>query len=82
VVTFFTYDNVSCLGFNEEIDEIRLRDLVIVGAGPAGMAAAVYGASEGLDVLLLEAYSPGGQAGSVQRSRSISDFRPESPGMS
>ena len=56
-----------CLGFNEAVDENRVRDLVIVGAGPAGLAAAVYGASEGLDVLLLETYSPGGQAGSSSR---------------
>ena len=38
--------------------------LVIIGAGPSGLAAAVYGASEGLDVLVLETGSPGGQAGS------------------
>jgi thioredoxin reductase (NADPH) len=44
----------DCLGFNEAIDRIHVRDLVIVGAGPAGLAAAVYGASEGLDVLVLE----------------------------
>src|SRR5579863_8457791 len=54
----------NCLGFNAAVDETRVRDLVIVGAGPAGLAAAVYGASEGLDVLLLETFSPGGQAGS------------------
>jgi thioredoxin reductase (NADPH) len=51
----------ACLGFNEEIDETRVSDLLIVGAGPAGLAAAVYGASEGLDVLVLEANVPGGQ---------------------
>jgi len=38
--------------------QVRVSDLVIVGAGPAGLAAAVYGGSEGLDVLLLEANSP------------------------
>src|SRR5579863_1579500 len=54
----------NCLGFNAAVDETRVRDLVIVGAGPAGLAAAVYGTSEGLDVLLLETFSPGGQAGS------------------
>ena len=54
----------DCLGFNEGIDQTKARDLVIVGAGPAGLAAAVYGASEGLDVLVLESNSPGGQAGS------------------
>jgi thioredoxin reductase (NADPH) len=64
----------GCLGFNEEIDEIRVRDLVIVGAGPAGLAAAVYGASEGLDVLLLETYSPGGQAGSSSKIENYLGF--------
>jgi thioredoxin reductase (NADPH) len=54
----------ACLGFNETVDPTLIRDLVIVGAGPAGLAAAVYGASEGLDVLVLETSSPGGQAGS------------------
>jgi thioredoxin reductase (NADPH) len=43
----------ACLGFNEAIDHTQVRDLVIVGAGPSGLAAAVYGASEGLDVLVL-----------------------------
>ncbi|HZE35817.1 MAG TPA: FAD-dependent oxidoreductase [Candidatus Eisenbacteria bacterium] len=53
----------DCLGFNEAIDPMQVRDLVIIGAGPSGLAAAVYGASEGLDVLVLESNSPGGQAG-------------------
>src|SRR6202011_5850146 len=57
----------ECLGFNDAIDQTRVSDLVIVGAGPAGLAAAVYGASEGLDVLVLESSSPGGQAGSSSR---------------
>src|SRR5215510_12966517 len=52
------------LGFNNGIDHTHLRDVVIVGAGPAGLAAAVYAASEGLDALVIEASSPGGQAGS------------------
>jgi thioredoxin reductase (NADPH) len=52
------------LGFNERIDKDDLRDVVIVGAGPAGLAAAVYAASEGLNALVIEASSPGGQAGS------------------
>jgi thioredoxin reductase (NADPH) len=52
------------LGFNVGIDENHLRDVVIVGSGPAGLAAAVYAASEGLDALVIEASSPGGQAGS------------------
>src|SRR6266481_4741067 len=41
----------ECLGFNEAIDQTRMRDVVVIGAGPAGLAAGVYGASEGLDVL-------------------------------
>lgn len=53
----------DCLGFNEGVDEKQLRDVVIVGAGPSGLAAAVYAASEGLSVLVLESNSPGGQAG-------------------
>src|SRR5262245_27677881 len=47
-------DVAQCLGFNEAIEPTRVRDLVIIGGGPAGLAAAVYGASEGLDVLVLE----------------------------
>jgi thioredoxin reductase (NADPH) len=64
----------NCLGFNEAVDETRVRDLVIVGAGPAGLASAVYGASEGLDVLLLETYSPGGQASSSSRIENYLGF--------
>jgi thioredoxin reductase (NADPH) len=64
----------SCLGFNQTIDQTRMRDLVIVGAGPAGLAAAVYGASEGLDVLVLETTSPGGQAGSSSRIENYLGF--------
>ena len=37
----------DCLGFNESINQIQIRDLVVIGAGPSGLAAAVYGASEG-----------------------------------
>ncbi len=64
----------DCLGFNQAVDQAQVRDLVIVGAGPAGLAAAVYGASEGLDVLLLETYSPGGQAGSSSRIENYLGF--------
>jgi thioredoxin reductase (NADPH) len=64
----------SCLGFNEGIDQTHVRDLVIVGAGPAGLAAAVYGASEGLDVLVLESNSPGGQAGSSSKIENYLGF--------
>jgi thioredoxin reductase (NADPH) len=64
----------ACLGFNDAIDPTRVRDLVIVGAGPAGLAAAVYGASEGLDVLVLESSSPGGQAGSSSKIENYLGF--------
>ena len=64
----------GCLGFNETIDEQQVRDVVIVGAGPSGLAAAVYGASEGLDVLVLEANAPGGQAGSSSRIENYLGF--------
>ncbi|RPJ87201.1 MAG: pyridine nucleotide-disulfide oxidoreductase [Acidobacteria bacterium] len=64
----------SCLGFNQAIDERQVQDLVIVGAGPSGLAAAVYGASEGLDVLILESDVPGGQAGSSSRIENYLGF--------
>jgi thioredoxin reductase (NADPH) len=49
-------------------------DLVIVGAGPAGLAAAVYGSSEGLETLLVDAYVPGGQAGTSSRIENYLGF--------
>jgi thioredoxin reductase (NADPH) len=64
----------DCLGFNEAIDQTHVRDVVIVGAGPAGLAAAVYGASEGLDVLVLESNAPGGQPGSSSRIENYLGF--------
>ncbi|HET7337109.1 MAG TPA: FAD-dependent oxidoreductase [Candidatus Nitrosotalea sp.] len=64
----------DCLGFNEPVDQTLVRDVVIIGAGPAGLAAAVYGASEGLDVLVLDAYSPGGQAGSSSKIENYLGF--------
>ena len=51
-----------------------LYDLVIVGGGPAGLAAAVYGASEGLRTVLLEAHAPGGQAGTSSRIENYLGF--------
>src|SRR3546814_8707721 len=48
--------------------------LVIVGAGPSGLAAAVYGASEGLNVLVLETSAPGGQAGSSSKIENYLGF--------
>jgi len=64
----------NCLGFNEGIDEEHVRDLIIVGAGPAGLAAVVYGASEGLDVLVVEGNAPGGQAGTSSKIENYLGF--------
>jgi thioredoxin reductase (NADPH) len=64
----------ACLGFNESIDQTHVRDLVVIGGGPSGLAAAVYGASEGLDVLVIETSSPGGQAGSSSRIENYLGF--------
>ncbi|HXD34858.1 MAG TPA: FAD-dependent oxidoreductase [Pyrinomonadaceae bacterium] len=64
----------DCLGFNEGIDQAHVRDLIIVGAGPAGLAAAVYAASEGLDVLVLESSGPGGQAGASSKIENYLGF--------
>jgi thioredoxin reductase (NADPH) len=64
----------DCLGFNADVDVAVVRDLLVVGGGPAGLAAAVYGASEGLDVLVLEAYAPGGQAASSSKIENYLGF--------
>jgi thioredoxin reductase (NADPH) len=64
----------GCLGFNEGIDQAHVRDLIIVGAGPAGLAAAVYAGSEGLDVLMLESSGPGGQAGACSKIENYLGF--------
>jgi thioredoxin reductase (NADPH) len=64
----------ECLGLNAEIDVAIVRDLLVVGAGPSGLAAAVYGASEGLDVLVLEKHAPGGQAGASSRIENYLGF--------
>jgi thioredoxin reductase (NADPH) len=64
----------ACLGMNQQIDDDRIRDVVVVGAGPAGLAAGVYGASEGLDVLVLETGTPGGQAGSSSKIENYLGF--------
>ncbi len=64
----------ECLGLNSGIDEAQIRDLIIVGAGPSGLAAAVYAASEGLDVLVIETAAPGGQAGSSSKIENYLGF--------
>jgi thioredoxin reductase (NADPH) len=67
-------DLANCLGFNSTADDMHVRDVIIVGAGPAGLAAAVYAASEGLDVLVIETRAPGGQAGSSSKIENYLGF--------
>ncbi len=69
-----TQQLADCLGFNVSIDESQVRDVIIVGAGPAGLAAAVYAASEGLDALVIETDAPGGQAGSSSKIENYLGF--------
>jgi thioredoxin reductase (NADPH) len=69
-----TQELAECLGLNVSIDNSHIRDLIIVGAGPSGLAAAVYAASEGLDALVVETESPGGQAGSSSKIENYLGF--------
>ena len=62
------------LGLSEGVDEQTVYDLAIVGAGPAGLATAVYGASEGLSTVVVEALAPGGQAGTSSRIENYLGF--------
>ncbi len=64
----------ECLGFTGLIDQSRIRDVAIVGAGPAGLAAAVYAASEGLDAVVIESEFPGGQAGASSKIENYLGF--------
>ena len=64
----------SCAGLSAELDPDELYDLVIVGAGPAGLAASVYAASEGLRTLTLDAEAAGGQAGTSSRIENYLGF--------
>ena len=64
----------DCIGLNANVDQTSIRDLIIVGGGPSGLAAAVYAASEGLDALLLETATPGGQAGSSSKIENYLGF--------
>jgi len=64
----------ACFGLNDEIDQGEVCDLIVVGGGPSGLAAAVYGASEGLTVQVLERNAPGGQAGASSRIENYLGF--------
>ena len=64
----------DCLGWTPVLDGTQIRDLVVIGAGPGGLAAAIYGGSEGLDVLVIESTAPGGQAGSSSRIENYLGF--------
>ncbi len=63
----------ECLGIKQPLEH-SVYDLVIIGAGPAGLAAAVYGASEGLDTAVLEQFAPGGQASSSSKIENYMGF--------
>src|SRR5262249_51288151 len=62
------------LGIGLELDGTETVDLLVVGGGPAGLGAAVYAASEGLDTLVLEGSAPGGQAGTSSRIENYLGF--------
>jgi len=64
----------DCFGLNVGIDEENVYDIMVIGAGPSGLSAAVYGASEGLSVLVIETNAPGGQAGSSSRIENYLGF--------
>jgi thioredoxin reductase (NADPH) len=64
----------DCIGLNVSIDQSQVRDVIIVGAGPAGLAAAVYAASEGLETLVVEGNVTGGQAGSSSKIENYLGF--------
>ncbi len=64
----------DCLGLNPTLDRTQIWDVVIIGAGPAGLGAAVYAASEGLNALVVEANAPGGQAGTSSKIENYLGF--------
>lgn len=64
----------DCLGLTSSLEDGQVHDVVIIGGGPSGLAAAVYAASEGLDVLVIETSAPGGQAGSSSKIENYLGF--------
>jgi thioredoxin reductase (NADPH) len=66
-------DIASQIGLNAKVKQ-QIYDVIIIGAGPAGLAASVYGASEGLSTLLIERKAPGGQAGTSSRIENYLGF--------
>ncbi len=64
----------ACLGITPELDPTKIYDIAVVGAGPAGLATAVYAASEGLSVLVLDQRAMGGQAGASARIENYLGF--------
>ncbi|WP_164020276.1 FAD-dependent oxidoreductase [Pyxidicoccus trucidator] len=62
------------LGFSELVDPSHVHDVAVVGAGPAGLAAAVYAASEGLETVVVESLAPGGQAGTSSKIENYLGF--------
>lgn len=73
ISNFELADLATRIGLKPEVSS-KLYDVVIIGAGPAGLAAAVYGASEGLETLLIEKRAPGGQAGTSSRIENYLGF--------
>ena len=67
-------DLADQLGLTEVLDPETTYDIAVVGAGPAGLAAAVYGASEGLSTLVIEGIAPGGQAGASSKIENYLGF--------
>jgi thioredoxin reductase (NADPH) len=64
----------DALGLTEELDPTITYDVAVIGAGPGGLAAAVYAASEGLSTIVLEALAPGGQAGTSSKIENYLGF--------
>jgi thioredoxin reductase (NADPH) len=64
----------DAMGLTEELDASIVYDIAVIGAGPGGLAAAVYGASEGLRTIVLEALAPGGQAGTSSKIENYLGF--------